>query len=192
MRKLLIALVVLALLPAAALATAQAPDVIHYEGKRYMLFTNPLESYFKEGERPKFHIGQGSISSGNWRGYVGTWKIEDDTLYLVGLDSWICKDLRPENCKRADLKEIFGEKFRNGKVKADWFTGDLRMPDGERLQYVHMGYGSVYERDIILSVAAGKITGKQVIDNTKRKLDSPLELERQELEKMKPKEKGEH
>ena len=176
MRKLIIALVVLALLPAAALATAQAPDVIHYEGKKYNLFTNPLESYFKESERPKFQIGPGSMSTANWRGYVATWKVEDDTLYLVGLDSWICKDLRPENCKRADLKELFGEKYRDGKVKADWFTGDLRMPDGERLQYVHMGYASIYERDIVLSVAAGKITGQQVIDNTKRK----------------PKEKGEN
>ena len=169
MRKLLIALVVTVLLPAAALATAQQPDVIHYEGKKYMLFTNPLESYFKEDERPKFRISQGGISTGNWRGYVATWRVEDDTLYLVGLDSWICKDLRPENCKRADLKELFGDKFRDGKVKADWFTGDLRMPDGEQLRYVHMGYDSVYEREIILDVAAGKITGKQVIDNTKMK-----------------------
>lgn len=190
MRKLLIAAIILSFLPAVVSATAQAPDVIEYDGKKYNLFTNPLESYFKEDERPKFHIGPGSMSSGNWRGYVATWKIEDGTLYLVGLDSWICKDLRPENCKRADLRELFGEKYRDGKVKADWFTGDLRIPEGEQIQYVHMGYGSVYEREIILGVAAGKITGKEVIDNTRKPLPSSLELERRELEKMKPKEKG--
>ncbi len=176
MRKLLIALVVLSFLPAAAYATAQVPDIITYEGKKRPLMTNPLESFFKEGERPEFQTSPGVRVTSNWRGYVANWEIEDDTLYLVGLDSWICKDLGPENCKRADLKELFGEKFRDGKVKADWFTGDLRMSDGELLQYVHMGYGSVFERDIILSVAAGKITGKEVIDNTK----------------MKPQEKGEN
>ncbi|HYG80014.1 MAG TPA: hypothetical protein VD861_06480 [Pyrinomonadaceae bacterium] len=192
MRKLLIAVIFLGLLPAAALATAQAPDVIHYEGKQYKLFANPLESFFKRGERPKFHIGPGSMSTANWRGYVATWKVEEDMLYLVGLDSWVCKDLRPENCKRADLRELFGEKYRDGKVRADWFTGDLRLPDGERLRYVHMGYGSIYERDIILTVAAGRITGRQVINNTGKKHPSSLDLERQELEKMKPKEKGEN
>ena len=192
MRRLLVALIFTALLPAAAAATAQAPDVIHYEGKKQMLFTNPLESYFKKDERPKFQIGPASMSTANWRGYVATWRIEDDALYLVALDSWICKDLRPENCKRADLGELFGEKYVDGKVKADWFTGDLRIPDGERLRYVHMGYGSIYERDIILSVAAGRITGRQVIDNTGKKHPSHLDGERRELEKARPKEKGEN
>lgn len=176
MRKLLIALVVLSFLPAVAYATAQVPDIITYEGKKRPLMTNPLETFFKEGERPKFRTSPASTVTSNWRGYVASWEVRDDTLYLVGLDSWVCKDLHPENCERADLKKLFGEKFRDGKVKADWFTGDLRMSDGELLQYVHAGYASVYERDIILTVSAGKITGKQVIDNTK----------------MKPKEKGEH
>jgi hypothetical protein len=190
MRKLLVAAMALCLLPAAALATAQVPDIITFEGKKRPLLTNPLESYFKEGERPKFHTRPGGVVTSNWRGYVATWEIEGDTLYLVGLDSWVCKDFRSENCKKADLLELFGENFKDGKVKADWFTGDLRIPDGELLQYVHMGYGSVYERDIILSVAAGKVTGKEVFDNTKKKMDSAPELERQELEKMKPKGEG--
>jgi hypothetical protein len=169
MRRLLIAALALSLLTAVAYATAQVPDIISYEGKKRPLLTNPLESYFKEEGRPKFFTSPGARVTSNWRGYVANWEIADGTLYLVGLDSWICKGLGPDDCERADLKEIFGGKFRDGKVKADWFTGDLRMSDGELLQYVHMGYGSVYERDIILSVAAGKITGKQVIDNTRMK-----------------------
>jgi hypothetical protein len=179
MRKLLIAAVVLSFLPAVAHATAQVPDIVTYEGKKRPLLTNPLESYFKkEDERPNFHTSPGVRVTSNWRGYVAMWEVVDDTLYLVGLDSWICKDLRPENCKRADLKELFGEKYVDGKVKADWFTGELRLPDGKQLQYVHMGYGSVYERDIVLSVAAGKVTGKEVIDNTRREPGSPPEPEK--------------
>lgn len=48
-----------------------------------------------------------------------------------------------------------------------------------------MGDGSVYERDIVLTVEAGKVTKTVTIDNTKLQLPSELELERRELEKMK-------
>lgn len=191
MRKLLIATLILNLLPLTAFATAQQPDVLLYDGKKYSLLANPLESYYNEERaKPRFFTRPGSVSTGNWRGYVATWKIEEDFLYLVNIDSWICESLGSEKCKKADLKELFGEKYQDEKVKADWFTGELRVPDGELLQYVHMGYGSIYEREIILKVEAGKITGKKVIDNTKEKIPSRPELERQELEKMKPKEKG--
>jgi len=61
------------------------------------------------------------------------------------------------------------------------------MPDGKMLQYVHMGYGSIYEREIILRVQSGKVVGVSNVDNTTRILPSPLELQRQELEKMRPK-----
>lgn len=48
-----------------------------------------------------------------------------------------------------------------------------------------MGYGSVYEREIFLTVEEGKITKKVIVDNTKKQLPSSIELQRQELEKMK-------
>jgi len=54
-------------------------------------------------------------------------------------------------------------------------------------QYAHMGYGSVYEREITLRVESGKVVAESTIDNTQRVLPSQLELQRQELEKMKPK-----
>jgi len=50
-----------------------------------------------------------------------------------------------------------------------------------------MGYGSVYEREITLRVESGKVVAESTIDNTQRVLPSQLELQRQELEKMKPK-----
>ena len=55
------------------------------------------------------------------------------------------------------------------------------------LKYVHMGYGSVYEREITLQIKSGKIVAESTIDNTQRVLPSRHELERQVLEKMKPK-----
>ncbi len=169
-----------------AFATAQAPDVLIYDNKIYDLYANPLETFYKNQlDRPSFSISPGLIvSTGNWRGYVATWEIEEGTLYLRGIDSWLC-DAKGEKCKKTDLKELFGDQCIKGKVKANWFSGQLKIPNGKQLQYVHMGYGSIYERDIILTVDAGKITGKKVVDNTKRNLPSESELQKQELEKLK-------
>lgn len=189
MRKLFLLTFLLLALSSIALATAQAPDVLIHDNKIYKLYSNPLSDYYKDKkDAPRFVIRPGVVSSGNWRGYVATWEIADNELFLRGLDSWLCDDSIPgakPKCRQADLKELFGEKSVKGKVLASWFTGELRIPDGERIEYVHMGYGSVYERDIIIKVEAGKVTGQTVIDNTQKERPSNLELQRQELEKLK-------
>ena len=84
-------------------------------------------------------------SNGNWRGYGATWEIESKVLYLREIDAVICnfQEFISKKCKKAELRELFGDKYVNGMVKADWYSGELRIPDGRQLEYVHMGYGSV-------------------------------------------------
>ena len=179
---------ILCVLPATALATGQEPDVLIYKGKTYDLFANPLEDFYPdENKRPVFFRQKGYVrSTGNWRGYVATWTIENNILYLVKIDAWTCNQ-NLKHCRKVELRNLFGSRYRDGKVKADWFSTDLRMPDGKMLRYVHMGYGSIYEREITLTVDSGKVVKESMVDNTNRTLPSALELERQELEKMKPK-----
>lgn len=173
--------------PLTVFATAQQPDVLIYKNERRSLFANPLESFYKrEKDRPRFFVEPGVWSTGNWRGYVATWTIEDSVLYLVEIDAWFCRGRDLDKCEKVELKNLFGNRFRDGRVKADWFSGELRVPDGKQLRYVHMGYGSVYEREIVLTVEGGKVVGEKTVDNTQRRLPSELELQRQELEKMKP------
>jgi hypothetical protein len=175
-------------LPLTAGATGQQPDILIYKGKTYDLFANPLESFYKnEKDKPLFQVRPGVMSTGNWRGYVATWKIENDFLYLVKLDAWICRDWDESTCTKVNLRRLFGKRYRNGRIHANWFSGDLRIPDGKMLQYVHMGYGSIYEREITLQVKSGRIVAESTIDNTQRALPSQIELQRRELEKMKPK-----
>ena len=177
----------LCVLPAAALATGQEPDVIIYNGKTYSLFANPLEDFYKDRKkRPPFRVEPNVMSTGNWRGYVATWTIENGILYLVKIDAWICRDWNAQRCRKAKLSAIFARRYRDGKVKADWFSGELRIPDGKLLQYVHMGYGSVYERELTLTVESGRVVKESVIDNTRRTLPPELELQRRELEKIRP------
>jgi hypothetical protein len=44
--------------------------------------------------------------------------MEEDVLSLTGIATWL-------NDKSADLEMLFPDRFLNGKVKADWFTGTL-------------------------------------------------------------------
>lgn len=186
MRKVLPVIITLLLLQVSSLATPQAADKLIYKGNVYRLFANPLESFYKDDKfRPHFRINPNTWSSGNQRGYVATWEVREDYLYLIEINSWVCESPRSNNCKKADLKELFGGRYQDGGVKADWFSGELRMPEGKVLQYVHMGYVTLYERDTILTVESGRITDEKVIDNTKEPIPLAEELLRRELERMK-------
>jgi hypothetical protein len=153
-----------------------------------MLLTNPLEEYYKadSDKRPDFRIGPNTSSSANWRGYVATWEIADNKLYLTKVASWLCVVFgEPSTCKQVELLDIFPTEVADGKVLADWYTGVLRVPDGKQLRYVHMGYGSTYERDLMFEVRAGAVSQPSVIDNTKIPLPPQNEAALRELEKLK-------
>ena len=51
------------------------------------------------------------------------------------------------------------------EVFADWFNGEIRIPQGELLQYIHMGYESIFEKDLILKFKKGVLIDERVIDN---------------------------
>jgi hypothetical protein len=44
----------------------------------------------------------------------------------------------------------------------------LNVPRGEMLEYVHMGYLSVFEEELHISIERGVVTGRHVIDNRGR------------------------
>jgi hypothetical protein len=51
------------------------------------------------------------------------------------------------------------------KVFAHWFTGELRCPQGAQLKYRHMGYGSVYEYDLLMEFKQGILVKKYARHN---------------------------
>lgn len=150
--------------------TAQIPDYIHYKGELRALYCNPLELYFEQHPpRPELPY----CSSGCWRGYVATWNVVDDRLYLHALRSeqqerrvhdvdgpvmWATNGVEQDIL---DVLLIFPD--ANGDVFAEWVTGELRIPDGEMLQYAHAGYCSLFERDIILNVENGVIIRERIV-----------------------------
>lgn len=154
MKKLQLILVVSILLLCATqiFATAQYPDKIIYNGKEYMLHSNPMEEYFKKfpDKKPK----SGMMSSALWRGYVATFEIADNALCLKDIEIQVQK----KNSKswETEWKSVLSEVISDGKkLKIDWFSGLLVLPHGNLVAYVHMGYGSTYENYVLLEIANG-------------------------------------
>lgn len=179
MRKLTPILILFVLaMPDLALTTAQHPDYLVYQGETFPMFSNPLESFFDEkNPRPNHLFPFGSTAC--WRGYIATWKIEDRQLYLVKL-----KDCSPPSeAQEIPLSGVFPG--RKGPIKADWYSGTLRIPQGKQLLYVHMGYGSVYEKELFLTIERGKVVREQVIDNTRKNLPTEEKQAWEELLKLK-------
>jgi hypothetical protein len=136
------------------LATAQYPDKIFYNGKKYALHTNPMEEYFKRfpDRKPK----SGIISSALWRGYVATFEISDNSLFLKDVEIEVSKETGDKRSFETEWKSVLPEVVPdNKKLKIDWFTGLLVLPYGEVVNYVHMGYGSTYENYILLEIDKG-------------------------------------
>ena len=141
--------------------TAQVSERLIYGGNEISMFTNPLGPYLRASR-----VGFVSPHTANWRGYVGTWEVIETAgvgrLYLVGLRA------------HKTYEEIVGisDVFPGfDKVFAHWFTGEIRLPQGAQIKYRHMGYGSIYEYDLLMDFKEGVLLGKharrnQVPDDT--------------------------
>ncbi len=122
------------------------------------MFNTPLDQYFSE-EHPKPDIIKFSCTA-NWRGYLGTWKIEDGFLYLTALQEGSCA----RNPPSIPLSVVF--KNQQPPIKATWYTGEIRIPKGELLRYVHMGFASIYEKETRIHIRQGKVIQEEEIDNS--------------------------
>lgn len=147
--------------------TAQIPDKLIFNGDTISIFSNPLEQIPTiDRLRPKlFGSRQGCSSTACWRGYQAEWEIANDELYLIGIYSCCFY----EDSIQADLIQLFGNQYKNGRVKANWVTANILSPQGKQLYYVHMDYASLYEKEVIFEVVNGQLKGKITYDNTKSK-----------------------
>lgn len=134
--------------------TAQIAESLHYEGRSMAMCSNPLGDYFALAD---IHPGFAMNCTALWRGYVGTWEILDGRLYLIGLKGEL------EDGTRINLASIFPDYPE--RVFAHWYSGKLRIPQGKLLQYVHMGYGSIYEDDLFIDIRKGVVINTEVLHN---------------------------
>ncbi|MBM3272519.1 hypothetical protein FJY94_04555, partial [Candidatus Kaiserbacteria bacterium] len=94
--------------------TAQIRENLIYDGQNLSMCTEPLSDYFALGGRkPEFKFNCTAL----WRGYVGTWEIVGDRLYIVSLKGTL------KDGTAATLESVFPGYTE--RVFAHWYTGTL-------------------------------------------------------------------
>ena len=136
--------------------SAQVSEKLIYEGNETrMNFCPPIPQHPRITKYTKEEITnmtkskdlpRNIFSTACWRKYIGTWEIKEGRFYLV---------------------DLIGRLKLNGEqpLFADWFTGVLRIPQGDLLLRVHMGFGSVYEEELHIKIENGVVVKTKILDN---------------------------
>ena len=149
--------------PILAHGTAQYPDQLRINSEDVAVFSEPLSQYLDQRPdvRAKLrpYINEYACSA-SWRGHTAVWEIQNSRLNLLKILANPCE----EKPKEVPLNILFPK--TDGQVFAAWFTGQLLVPRGKQLKYVHMGYASEYERYLLISVKNGLVVKQE--ETTKR------------------------
>ena len=138
-----------------AWATAQTPDVLLMNGRKYSILTNPLEPFlvFQPEKRPTSEI----TSTGLWRGYLATWTIDAGRLSLSKIEILDRKHTDDDSFE-TEYRDVTDVVFPGQQaVVADWFSGHIVIPTGKLVEYVHMGYASTYKKYLLLRIEHGAV-----------------------------------
>jgi hypothetical protein len=111
--------------------TTKRCDQIIIKGIQYKFKTLPLDDYWMD-ENPKPHMA--IIRSSNWRGYIATWEIKNDCLYLLDIEIYT-----PE--PTYGLNYVFPH--MKGKIKARWYTGEFSVPQSQLIYHFNDGFEQV-------------------------------------------------
>jgi hypothetical protein len=138
--------------------TAQYGDKIIIEKDTFWINSNPLEEYFNQKQSRTINgIKIEGHCTALWRGYVATWKIQNDSLFLVRIQTEYCS----ENPIDLDVNKEFG----THQVFAQWVNQTIVQIKGELIHYVHADYMSIYEHEIYYNIEKGIIKEKNQKNN---------------------------
>ena len=142
------------------------PEIVIIDGLKKSTYYEPLSEYIN-GEKISF------ASNFNYsRGYVGTWKIISNKLYLIELSGHIQKEGGNLNdTYKVGLDYLFNEK----KIFAKWFSGEIIVNDGEIMEFSYRGSYPKFEYDITLSFENGELINKTILNN-KTKIKEQVEI----------------
>ncbi|SFS17894.1 hypothetical protein SAMN05216570_3681 [Dyella sp. OK004] len=148
-------------------ATALPPERLEWHGMTYSLATQPLDQRYTGGQvRPHFMRAPLVEADGD-RGYIGHWQLEDDRLYLLDIESWLCSDgaALKTDCRKVTLDDVFGVSTK-APVFAEWFNGDLVLSSQESM------HEAAYRHAIRITLKAGKVTHIETVDNMRTSISS--------------------
>jgi hypothetical protein len=155
--------------------TQQASDILRWNGERLALLTFPLEALYKaRPPRPHFIWGATDIR----RGYLATWLIEHGKLCLVGIEGklcttptvppcspWACPARRSGACGHTPIQFRDLCLAEGAPVLAEWFTGQLQVAYGPRVQFKHLDFFPRYETYLVFSIQGGLVTKDEFLSD---------------------------
>lgn len=143
-----------------AYTTPQFQEKIIYKGQKYSFDTFPLEAFWNY-KRPDWLYG---VSTASRRGYVGTWKVTNDSLFLNHLvtDPQIFgKNEEAKSLKKMILNELNSSQL---PIHASWFSDFITFPLGN--QYFQNEFGSrIPKREMLLIFENGILKKKMSKNN---------------------------
>lgn len=151
---------------------AQLPDKILFEGEQLDLYSNPLEQFWTNTRktRPPF-ITTPECS----RGYIAGWEIRNKKLLLKEIDGYyVRKFMFFRKPAHYALRKLF-PRSKNKPVRANWFSGKLRVPIGDMTLYNHSGYDSRFEKEFIITIREGEVVKIVTVDFMDKSLVINLE-----------------
>lgn len=147
-----------------AFSTPQIPDKIEYEGQLN-------EVYFKGSYLPstvtkklRFLLLNHDRCSANWAGYVVTWKIIQNHLYVLKITTNNCG----KDPVEIPLNTLFPE--QSSPVLATWFSGIVCIPDmGTNTMLISYG-DAIYAKEQQLTMQSGQVIDQKIINNDFEKI----------------------
>ena len=142
-------------------ATEQTPDLLIYKSDTIYIDYFPLEILAeKDSIISNRLIDTTCLSTDCWRQHIGIWKIENDSLFLIGLKD-CCYN------KEIPLSKVFSEtEIQNGKVFASWYSENINAGFGKWLAFDEENWQHIYENIIEVQIING-IIEKCVVRQTK-------------------------
>jgi hypothetical protein len=137
---------------------SQLKEILVFQGKEVAMDCDPLKQYFSSLDSPpRFY----TTLRANERGYLGTWTIRNNSLYLTAFIGML------ETNEEVNLEYLFPGKQ---VVLADWFNGEIILNQGKLLALKTKDSPAYYEKDLHMVFENGCITNSFIIENSLEQL----------------------
>jgi hypothetical protein len=152
-------------------ATPQEPDILIYNGDTIPIFSNPLEVFLQLNG--KANLDRGCNPSTCNRGYIATWTIKNDSLFLVNIRksgiqivSGVFTGVECSDSIDSELFSYLRILFKSKPFFVGWYSDTIISPQGRILKYVHGGYLTKYERELLLEIDNGLLRNIETVKNS--------------------------
>lgn len=117
------------LLSSLAAAYIPSPDRVLIDGRLLLTDSRPLETFPWVGQKPQ--LSEFPSDRSDSREVDALWEINEGHLYLVAVSAFKSGEFAPH--RSLGLRDLMPERIRDGKVRAEWFTGEFRILEMERV-----------------------------------------------------------